>query len=233
VGAVLVTVAGPGSRIDVSLPTGVPVGDIVPALVGRYQPQPPPWSRWALGPPEAPLFSSRRTLAELRVVEGAELQLRDMVSSGGGRDAAPGATPREIVAGGDERRRRICDLTERLIDDLARIHAGQNPLLEYAAPDARRHLRALTPGPLDRAPQSVYADLSLAVSWPRNPRTAVEALATCDEMPAGDGAPPLGGSRPASTPAATPPRGLCVRMTVDPDCRHLLEVSVTAAGTVR
>ncbi len=225
-GAVLVTVAGPALRIDVSLPTDVRVGEIVPALVGRCEPQPLPWSRWALGPSGGPPFSPWRTLAELGVVDGTELQLRDMVVSGGGRGAMPAAeaaaTPAEL-----ERRQRISDLTERLIQDIAGLRAGRNPLLEYAAPEARRHLRALIPGPLERAPEGSYADLSLAVSWPRDPGAPVEALATCRGVVAdADALPDPGSSRRGPVPAKTTAAEMRVRMTVEPHCRHLLEVSV-------
>lgn len=225
----LVTVAARGSRIEVSLPSHVRVEEIVPALVGRCWSQPQPWSRWALGPSDGPPFPPRRTLAELGVVDWAELQLRDVVASFGVIGGMPDTRPAGIAAETDQRRRRISELTERLIEDIARIRAGRNPLLAYAAPEARRPLRALAPGPLDRAPQGGYADLSLAVSWPRDPRAPVEALATCRETAAGAGFPPdLRRSRRGPVPVATTSRRMSVRMTVDPDCQYLLEVSVGA-----
>lgn len=226
---VLVTVTGSGARIDVSLPTTVRVGEIVPVLVGRCEPEAAPWSRWALGPPGGPAFSPRSTLAELGVVDGAELQLRDMAVSGDGRVAVAAAGTAGIATEPEQRRRSISDLTERLIQDIARVRAGRNPLLEYAAPEARRQLRALAPGPLDRAPESGYADVSLAVTWPRDPEAPVEVLATCSEVAAGGGARPDPGSSRGPVPAAATLRRMMVRMKVDPRCEHLLEVSVATA----
>ena len=95
-GAVLATVAGPNSRMDLSLPTDAPVGEIVPALVERCAPGPKPWSRWALGPAGGAPFAPQRTLAELGVVDGSELQLCDMVATGD----ATGVTPESVPAGG-------------------------------------------------------------------------------------------------------------------------------------
>jgi hypothetical protein len=174
-GAVLVTVAGPNSRMDLSLPADALVAEIVPALVDRCEPGPKPWSRWALGPSGGAPFAPRRTLAELGVVDGSELQLSDMVASGDATGETPDTGPAAAGAEEEQRRRSISDLTERLIDDIARIRAGKNPLLEYAAPEARRRLRALAPGPFDRAAEGGASDLSLAVSWHRDPRASVEA----------------------------------------------------------
>jgi len=225
-GTVLVTVAGPTSRMDLSLPTDAAVGELVPALVERCEPEPKPWSRWALGPAEGAPFAPRQTLAELGVVEGAELQLRDMVAGGDARGEPLDTGPAGAAAAADQRRRKISDLTERLIDDIGRLRAGKNPLLEYAAPEARRCLRALVPGPFDRAANGGASDLSLAVSWHRDPRAPVEALAGFTEIAANAGGP--GGSRREPLSNATPGRRVSVRMTVDAHCRHLLDVSVAA-----
>jgi len=189
VGAVLVTVAGPTSRMDLSLPTDAPLGELVPALVERCEPGPKPWSRWALGPAGGAPFAPQRTLAELGVVDGTELQLRDMVAGDGARGEPPDTGPVGAAAEADQRRRKISDLTERLIDDIGRLRAGKNPLLEYAAPEARRCLRALAPGPFDRAAERGASDLSLAVSWHRDPRAPVEALAGFTEVAADAGGP--------------------------------------------
>ena len=228
-GAVLVTVAGPTSRMDLSLPTDAPVGEIVPALVERAEPEPKPWSRWALGPVGGTPFAPRRTLAELGVVDGSVLQLRDMVAAGDVTGEPPDPAPAGAAAEADQRRRSISDLTERLIDDIGHIRAGKNPLLEYAAPEARRRLRALAPGPFDRAAEGGASDLSLAVSWHRDPRAPVEALAGFTEIAAGAGGPGgPGGSRRGPASNATPVRRVSVRMTVDAHCRYLLDVSVAA-----
>jgi hypothetical protein len=233
-GAVLVTVAGPNSRIDLSLPTDAPVGELVPALVRRCEPDPKPWSRWALGPWGGAPFAPQRTLAELGVVDGAELQLSDMVASGETTGEAPDADQAGVAAEAELRRQSISNLTERLIDDIARIRAGKNPLLEYAAPEARRRLRALAPGPFDRTAEGGSSDLSLAVSWHRDPRAPVEALASFIEIATDAGGPGRpGGSRRGPTSSAAPVRRVSVRMTVDAHCRYLLDVSVAAGAPPR
>jgi hypothetical protein len=233
-GAVLVTVAGPNSRMDLSLPADALVTEIVPALVDRCEPEPKPWSRWALGPSGGAPFAPRRTLAELGVVDGSELQLSDMVASGDATGETPDTGPAAAGAEEEQRRRSISDLTERLIDDIARIRAGKNPLLEYAAPEARRRLRALAPGPFDRAAEGGASDLSLAVSWHRDPRAPVEALASFTEIAADAGGPGgPGGSRRGPTSNAMPVRRVSVRMTVDPHCRYLLDVSVATDAPSR
>jgi hypothetical protein len=215
--------------MDLSLPTDAAVGELVPALVERCEPEPKPWSRWALGPAEGAPFAPRRTLAELGVADGAELQLRDMVAGGDARGEPPDTGPAGAAAEADHRRRKTSDLTERLIDDIGRLRAGKNPLLEYAAPEARRCLRALAPGPFDRAAESGASDLSLAVSWRRDPRAPVEALAGFTEIAADAGGPSRpGGSRRGPISNATPGRRVSVRMTVDAHCRYLLDVSVSA-----
>src|ERR1019366_8545017 len=232
-GAVLVTVAGPNSRMDLSLPSDALVAEIVPVLVERCEVEPKPWSRWALGPSGGAPFAAGRTLAELGVVDGSELQLSDMVASGDATGETPDTGP--AAAGAEEERRRsISDLTERLIDDIARIRAGKNPLLEYAAPEARRRLRALAPGPFDRAAEGDASDLSLAVSWHRDPRAPVEALASFTGIAAetdGPGGP--GGSRRGTPSNATPVRRVSVRMTVDPHGRYLLDVSLATDAPSR
>ena len=233
-GAVLVTVAGPKSRMDLSLPSDALVAEIVPALVERCELEPKPWSRWALGPSGGAPFAPRRTLAELGVVDGSELQLSDMVASGDATGETPDTGPAAAGAEEEQRRRSISDLTERLIDDIARIRAGKNPLLEYAGPEARRRLRALAPGPFDRAAEGGASDLSLAVSWHRDPRAPVEALASFTEIAADAGGPGgPGGSRRGLTYKATPVRRVRVRMTVDPHCRYLLDVSVASDAPSR
>ncbi|MGD1053547.1 MAG: EsaB/YukD family protein [Candidatus Dormibacteria bacterium] len=226
-GAVLVTVAGPSSRIDVSLPADAPVGEVLPALVGRCEADPQPWSRWALGRPGCPPFSPWRTLAELGVVDGAELQLCDMVAPGDVMDEGSDAGRASGTAEAEARRRSVSHLTERLVSDIARIRAGRNPLLEYAAPEARSRLRALAPGPFDRAAEAGCSDLCLAVSWHRDPGAPVEALASFTEI----GGP--GGSARTPTSGATPPRRMRVRMTVDPHCESLLDVSVEVGSPPR
>ena len=66
-GTVLVTVAGPGGQVDLALPDDAPVGAIVPALVRHCEPEPRPWSRWALGLPGGEPFPPRQTLGALGV----------------------------------------------------------------------------------------------------------------------------------------------------------------------
>ncbi len=228
-GAVLVTVAGPTSRRDLSLPTDAPIGEIVSALVERGEPASRPWCRWALGPAGGAPFAPQQTLAELGVVDGSLLLLWDVVApeDAGGEPSDGASTTAATTA--DQRRRRISELTERLIDDIARIRAGKNPLLEYATPAARQRLRALAPGPLDRAPEGGASDLRLAVSWHRDPRAPVEAVASYAEIGAVAAAPRgPGGSRRGPGPGSAPAPRVEVRMSVDAHCGHLLDVSVAA-----
>jgi hypothetical protein len=227
-GAVLVTVTGPTSRMNLSLPTDAPVGEIIPALVERGEPEPKPWSRWALGPAGGTPFAPGRTLAEQGVVDGSELQLRNMIANGDATGEPPDTGPAGTAANTDQRRRSITDLAERLIDDIAGIRAGKNPLLEYAAPEARRRLRALAPGPFDRAAEGCASDLSLTVSWNRDPRAPVEAVAGFTEIVAGAGGPGRPGGSPHGPSNPTPDRRVSVRMTADAHCRYLLDVCMAA-----
>ncbi len=223
-GTVLVTVAGPGSRLEVALPDDAPVGEIVPMLVRRSVPDPQPWSRWALGPPGGQPFAPGQTLRALRVGAGAELELRDMVAREPEAEQPP-APPEAGPAGAVDRdllRQRVTDLAERLVGDVAGIRAGRNPLLEYAAPEARRRLRALAPGAFDRAAGAGFSGLSLAVTWHRDARSPIEALARFTEVDGGGGAT---SPRPGAAAAA---RRISIQMTLDPECRHLLEVTVSA-----
>jgi hypothetical protein len=234
-GTVLVTVAGPGAQIDLALPDDAPVGDLVPDLVRRCAAEPRPWSRWALGPPNGEPFPPRSALATLGVVDGAELELRDMVAGdAAGRvpEPGPGAGGAGSEADAEVRRHRIVHLVERLVDDIARIRTGRNPLLEYAAPEARRRLRALAPGRLDRVAEGALSDLSLTVRWPRDPRAPVEAIAAFTET-AGAAAGTL--PRPATPwsgpgPAPRPARRVGLRITADPHCRYVFDVSVETAA---
>ena len=214
----LVSVAAPAGRCDLVVADDVPLADLIPSLVRRCEPAAHPWSRWALSPLGGEPFGADRTLAALGVLDGAELELRDMV--------APLATRTEEVGGGvepDPRRRRITDLAERLVDDVARIRAGNNPLLEYAGPEARMRLRALAPGPFDPAARSRTSDLSLQVGWPRDARAPVHAVAVFTET-AGPG-----GAEPAwswAAPVVARAHRVTVRLAADPECRYLLDASV-------
>jgi hypothetical protein len=225
-GSVFVTVSGPGRQVDLELPGDTPVGEIIPAVVRHCAAEPAPWGRWALGPLGGAPFPPGRPLSALGVLDGAELELRDLVAPDAGIENRASAAG---VSGGDPQARRalIVDLTERLIDDIARIRMGRNPLLEYAAPEARGRLRALAPGRLDRAAETGFSDLGLEVSWPTDPRAPVEALAGFTVLGPVDGGVP-GAAWPAPVPVATPARRVEVLMTVDAHCRYLLDVNVAA-----
>ena len=224
-GTVLVTVAGPGGQADLAVPDDAPVAAIVPALVRHCEPESRAWSRWALGLPGGEPFPPRQTLGALGVVDGAELELRDMTG------AEAGAGPSGQEAHQDLRRRRIVNLAERLVEDMARIRAGRNPLLEYATPEARRQLRALAPGRLDPATARDPSELTLAVSWHGDPRAPVEADATFTET-GGTGPEPGAAGWPGRSSTAPPARRVAIRMTVDAQCRHVLDVSVAAPSPV-
>jgi len=216
-GTVLVSVAAREERHDLAVADDILLADLIPSLVRRCQPAAHPWSRWALSPLGGEPFGADRTLAALGVLDGAELELRDMVAPVAARAEAGGAGEP------DPRRRRITDLAERLVDDIARIRAGNNPLLEYAGPEARMRLRALAPGPFDRSTQSRTSDLSLEVSWHRDARAPVAAVAVFTET-AGPG-----GAEPAwswAAPVVARAHRVTVRLTADPECRYLLDASV-------
>lgn len=140
-----------------------------------------------------------------------------------------GAQPGRELSGRElddpDRRGRLVDLAERVIADIARIRAGRNPLLEYAAPEARRQLRALAPGRLDRAAEGEPSELALAVSWRGDPRAPVEAVASFIEA---GGSGPDREAWPGRPTPAPRVRRVAIRMTVDAQCRHVLEVGVAA-----
>ncbi len=219
-GTVLVTVAGPGGHADLAVADDAAVAALVPVLVRHCEPEPRPWSRWALGLPGGDPFPPGQTLGALGVLDGAELELRDMTGGAGGG-------PSVEEADRDPRRPRIVNLAERLVEDVARIRAGRNPLLEYAAPEARRRLRALAPGRLDRAAAADLSELSLAVSWHADPRAPVEAVVTFVEA-SGTGADRERAGWPGACSATPPARRVAIRMSVDAPCRQVLDVSVAA-----
>jgi len=221
-GTVLITVAGAGGQVDLAVPDDAEVAAIVPALVRHCEPEPRPWSRWALGLPGGDPFPPRLTLGALGVVDGAELELRDMT----GAQPGGGLSGQELDH--DLRPRRIVHLAERLVEDIARIRAGRNPLLEYAAPEARRQLRALAPGRLDQAAEGDPSELSLAVRWHGDPRAPVEAVATFTE-PGGGAGPERGvDGWPGRSSTAPPVRRVAIRMTVGAQCRQVLDVGAPA-----
>src|SRR5579884_3311361 len=85
---VLVTVQGPGQRVELQLPVDRPVMELVPLLVevcgGGHQSE---RSRWELGPMGGLAFDPAKSLAEVGVVDGALLHLRDTMAT------APEAEP--------------------------------------------------------------------------------------------------------------------------------------------
>jgi len=83
------------------------------------------------------------------------------------------------------------------------------------------------PGPFDREAEGSASGLSLTVSWHRDPRAPVEALAGFTEIAARAGGPGGGGS-PHGPSNPTPDRRVSVRMTADAHCRYLLDVCVAA-----
>jgi len=185
-GTVLVTVAGPTSRMDLSLPTDAAWGART-GSGGALRARTKPWSRWALGPAEGAPFAPRQTLAELGVVEGRSCNCATW---------SPAATPgvsrwtRARGSGGGGRPAAAEDLRpDRAVDRRHRPPPRRkNPLLEYAAPEARRCLRALFRALRPRG-EWCASDLSLAVSWHRDPRAPVEALAGFTEIAADAGGP--------------------------------------------
>lgn len=233
-GTLRVTVAGPGSLVEVALPDDIAVAAIIPLLVRGSVPGAMPWSRWALGLAGGEPFASGRSLEALGVAAGAELELRDMVApdapSAAHEVGTVSALP-EARAGREELRQRVTELAERLAGDVAGLRAGRNPLLEYATPDARRRLRDLVPGPLDRETKGAFTGLSLAVTWHRDPLARIEALARFTEVAPGDAA---GESRrPAGSRPGAAARRISVQMTLDPSCRRLVDVVVSADPPLR
>jgi len=233
-GTVLVTVDGPGSRVDLALPDDSAVGTLIPAVVASFTADPPPWGRWALGPLGGEPFPPGRSLADLGVMDGSELGLRDMASEVAGSGETDPGWSSSPVAGEDPereaRRRRITDLVERTVDDLARILAGSNPTLDYASPEARRRLRSLAPGALDQGSEGKLYDLGLGVRWGRDPAAPVAATAAVRQLPGEPGQP--GQPRPGSWPLIPRPSGrsaslLTLHLLVDAHCRYLLELAVS------
>ncbi len=230
-GSVAVTVEGSASRVGLVLPDDVAVARLLAILVGHCEPQPQPWSRWALGPPVGEPFPPLGTLAGLGVMDGAELRLRDLAAgllplpdaSGPDGDGA-------VMEGGEAlravRRRDLTDLVERIVDDVGGIRRGRNPLLGYASPEARRRLRALAPGTFEQSPDVRLTDLGLLVRWTRDPRAPVAAVATATERPAA--------TRPSPGTSLEPGvRRVLLHLLADPACRQLLDISVSGDPPAR
>jgi hypothetical protein len=226
-GIVQVTVSGPGVRVGVALPDDVAVAELIPDLVARCEPKPEPWSRWALGPQSGEPFPPRQALAEIGVMDGAELRLRDMIPvtppPGGGEPGEPTGEPGSSLAR-EAHRRRLTELVERTVDDIAKIRAGQNPLLDYASPEARRKLRGLAPGTLDRTADAELVDLGLAVRWSADPGAPVAAVAAFTErrLQPGEEAPTR------ATATAEVARRVTLRLLADWQCRQLIDLEVSS-----
>lgn len=81
--SVLVTVQGPEQRVELQLPADRPVAELLPLLVEvcarRHQSE---HVHWELGPLGGLAFDGGKTLAEVGVVDGALLHLRDSGASG-------------------------------------------------------------------------------------------------------------------------------------------------------
>ncbi len=210
VARLLVTVAGNGGRVDLDLAGEATVAQVLPALVARCALQAPPWSRWSLAPRGGEPFPPQRSLEELGVVDGAELELSDETATEPGSPPAPLLhtalqSPADAHA---SHRRALVALVERMAGDIARLQAGGNPLLDYASSEARQRLRRLLPATLDAGPPSSITDLNLSVRWPRRSATPVTATA-------------LIGDRAG--------RRISVRLLASGDCRSLAEVTVSAS----
>jgi MinD-like ATPase involved in chromosome partitioning or flagellar assembly len=93
---VLVTVQGPGQRVELQLPVDRPVMELVPLLVevcgGGHQSES---ARWELGPMGGLAFDPGKSLAEVGVVDGALLHLRDTMAPDpeSGLPPGPPSTP--------------------------------------------------------------------------------------------------------------------------------------------
>jgi MinD-like ATPase involved in chromosome partitioning or flagellar assembly len=77
VSSVLVTVQGPEQRVELQLPGDRPVAEIMPLLVEVCAGHQPDGASWELAPLGGLAFDSGRTLADVGVVDGALLHLRD------------------------------------------------------------------------------------------------------------------------------------------------------------
>jgi hypothetical protein len=219
-GTALVTVSCAGSRADLALADDCPIEALIPALVARCVPEPRPWSRWALAEPGRPPLAPSATLADAGVVDGGELDLRDMAEE---REPSPTPAPLPALPSTDPRRdalrRRLIDLVERMVEDVGALRAGRNPLLDYASPPARRRLRELAPSPWSQAPGEL-ADLRVVARWGAAPDDAVTVTATLTELQgAGE---PAGhrGTGPGPHPQLT------LRLILDPPCERVLEAEL-------
>jgi hypothetical protein len=219
-GTVLVTVSCSGSRTDLALPDDSPIEALIPVLVARCVPEPRPWSRWALSEPSGPPLPPAPTLGEAGVLDGAELELHDMAE-----DVAPSPASSPLVAlpatdpRRDSLRRQLIDLVEKTVSDVSALRAGRNPLLDYASPPARRHLRELAPSPWSHAPGEL-ADLRVVARWGAAPDDPVTVTATLTELQRA--AEPAGhrGTGPGPHPQLT------LRLILDPPCERVLEAEL-------
>ena len=236
-GTALVTVSGRGTEVDLALPDDVAIAALIPALVARCETEPRPWSRWALGTPDGGPFPPSRSLAELGVVDGCELRLRDMVGAGPDESAVARSSPDPSAPGWSAetetveprargRRERLVDLVERTVDDIWKIRMGRNPLLEYAAPEVRRRMRGMAPPPLEQPAARELSDLELVVRWHAHCDAAVPAVARFIERSVG--------AANGYVAAPPPPAGeilaqrVILRLIADCHCRQLLDLEVAS-----
>lgn len=133
-----ITIVGPQRRVDLAVPATTPIGEYVPGLAemcgADESPTMPP--AWSLAPADAPAFPIEATLADLGVLDGQVLYLRDVA-------VEPGDPP--VVMDIDE---VIADEADRL--RRRRTHTGPIVLafglawLLAAALAAGRHVSAGT-----------------------------------------------------------------------------------------
>jgi hypothetical protein len=237
-GSVRVTVLGPRSRVDLSIADDVPVASLVPELVARCEVGAQAWSRWALRSEDGGILPPGASLAATGVGDGAVLRLDDMASDVGAtppRPDGPGdsaAGSRPVATGGpslprEGRRARLVGLVEQLVSDIAKLGLGGSPVVQHVVPAVRARLAQLA----SRIPGTGggVGDLELTVRWPADPRAPVSAVAVLVDRVRGP-EPAPGTDRDAAAAGVVRAPRLTVALRVDPDCRTVLDVSVSASA---
>jgi MinD-like ATPase involved in chromosome partitioning or flagellar assembly len=195
----LVTVAGPRGRRDLSLPADVPVAELLPVLVRLVGDQLPAAARWTLAPAGGQPLAEGSSLAAAGVLHGALLRL-DAPPPPRHTPAAPpsppplpsdGRTPSERTAAALPPRHPLAERATLI----ARVLAGDRHRAAPAPPGAIAFTPGQPPeagrvgGPLDRLRRaretwrstSYLESLDAAVQRPRLARPATVAVAAAQE----------------------------------------------------
>jgi MinD-like ATPase involved in chromosome partitioning or flagellar assembly len=191
-----VTIAGPDRRVDLVVPTGTPLSELIPTFVelsvesngNGAEPQPV----WSVAQPGRQPLPLDRTLADCGVTDGDVLTLAE-VRSAAQAPPRPAATRRPEPRRGTPRERARATLPEQLgaserLGAAVRAffgHEPEPPIVESAEPRARSNRERLTRpeqrSPMDRARASwtetdYETRLDRAIAGPRLARCATIAI---------------------------------------------------------